>query len=481
MAVTENPLPTDDIPGYLTSDQEQSLRDFWARFFKLADDAPEEGKGGGGSAGGMNDMDEKKPGKDIPKDDEAKAKMRAEEEMKNANAALQQYGSKKFLATYWRLVASDDPDMIMMRFCRARKYDINAGVSMLASCIKWRMEGDVEKIVQKGEWGMRDAEGFLKQMEIGKTYTQGTDRKGRPVVYIHVAKHKLFDQSAKALEDFVIFQMENVRYLLADRADKVTMVFNMTGFGLANMDWKCILFIVKCLEAYYPESLNCMIIHSAPWVFQGIWKILAPMLDPVVRAKVQMTKSNADLQVHIPPEHLIKQLGGNNDWEWEFTPPTEEEAEPQQDKAMVKKLTAQREKLIQQYTDVTRKWAKSDGHDEALNLTRELLRNRLRVQSYALDPYARGRSVYHRHGNIVGNGLVSFEYPSSQGPEWEVRGYDKCRESLQVRNEFLETQIKAAGGKVPPSVEGGKAEAGSDDEDEAPKKRERRKSRSSRS
>ena len=97
-------------------------------------------------------------------------------------------------------------------------------------------EGDVEKIVQKGEWGMRDAEGLcvgrtlnepdmgsLKQMEIGKTYTQGTDRKGRPVVYIHVAKHKLFDQSAKALEDFVIFQMENVRYLLADRADKVTM------------------------------------------------------------------------------------------------------------------------------------------------------------------------------------------------------------------------------------------------------------------
>ena len=40
------------------------------------------------------------------------------------------------------------------------------------------------------------------------------------------------------------------------------------------MDWKCILcalarhasadspsFIVKCLEAYYPESLNCMIIQ----------------------------------------------------------------------------------------------------------------------------------------------------------------------------------------------------------------------------
>jgi len=57
-------------------------------------------------------------------------------------------------------------------------------------------------------------------------------------------------------------------------------------------------------------------------VFQGIWKVaptaelarlltrqvLSPMLDPVVRAKIQMTKSNADLQVHIPPEHLIKEV-----------------------------------------------------------------------------------------------------------------------------------------------------------------------------
>ena len=37
-------------------------------------------------------------------------------------------------------------------------------------------------------------------------------------------------------------------------------------------------------------------------------QVLSPMLDPVVRAKIQMTKSNADLQVHIPPEHLIKEV-----------------------------------------------------------------------------------------------------------------------------------------------------------------------------
>lgn len=72
-------------------------------------------------------------------------------------------------------------------------------------------------------------------MTTGKTYTQGTDRQGRPVVYIHVAKHKLFDQSAKALEDFVLFQMESVRFLLADRADKVTIGASSSGLAVVRI------------------------------------------------------------------------------------------------------------------------------------------------------------------------------------------------------------------------------------------------------
>jgi hypothetical protein len=165
--------------------------------------------------------------------------------------------------------------------------------------------------------------------------------------YVHVAKHRTFDQSPKALEDFVIFQMESNRSLFTGSVDKIVMVFDMTGFGLRNMDWRCILFIVKCLEAYYPESLNVMLIHNAPWVFQGIWKLLGPMLDPyvlplphrdsilmrwihsVVRNKVEMTKNTEDLQVHIDKSHLVKQLGGTSDWNWNYVPVVPGENTPQ--------------------------------------------------------------------------------------------------------------------------------------------------------
>jgi hypothetical protein len=44
--------------------------------------------------------------------------------------------------------------------------------------------GDVEQIFQKGEEGMSSADGFIRQMDSGKTYTQGTDRYGRPVMFV---------------------------------------------------------------------------------------------------------------------------------------------------------------------------------------------------------------------------------------------------------------------------------------------------------
>ena len=64
----------------------------------------------------------------------------------------------------------------------------------------------------------------------------------------------------------------------------------------------------------FSRSLSTFIIYNAPFVFWVIWKILGPMLDPVVRAKVQFLSKEEELKVHIPPEHLVKKLGGTGEW-----------------------------------------------------------------------------------------------------------------------------------------------------------------------
>lgn len=438
------PLPSDGVVGRLTPEQEEKLKEFWKELLRLVDKAPLEGGTKGAFSTTVDDT-----GENIPKDDNAKERLKREQETHDAEAAFQEFGSIEFMACFWRYILMDDPDVMALKFLRARKWQVTAGVAMMCACMRWRMTSDVESIFKKGEEGMKDAEGFLMQMEIGKTYTQGTDRFGRPVCYIHVAKHRTFDQSPKALEDFVLFQMESIRCLCAPPVEKIIMVFDMTGFGIRNMDWRCILFIVKCLEAYYPEGLHLMCIHSAPWVFHGIWKILGPMLDPVVRRKIVMTKTTDDLLVHIPKNHLVKQLGGSSGWKWEYPPIVTGENAPQSDTSGLEAAQRDRDRLTKAHVAATRKWVATDANSKEgrrAALKRRLATLEMRAQYFILDPFIRGRGAYHRNGNIVGNGLVTFEYPSEPGErvesEWEVAGYEGCREAALVEIELLKRQLK---------------------------------------
>lgn len=34
-------------------------------------------------------------------------------------------------------------------------------------------------------------------------------------------------------------------------------------------DYTPLKFMIKCFEANYPESLGSVLVHKAPWVFQG--------------------------------------------------------------------------------------------------------------------------------------------------------------------------------------------------------------------
>lgn len=270
-------------------------------------------------------------------------------------------------------------------------------------------------------------------------------------------------------------QMESIRCLFSPPVDKVTIVFNMTGFGLANMDWRVVFFILKCLESYYPESLNVLLVHqresnttwhlsvaldetltprAAPFVFQGIWKILAPMLDPVVRAKVQLTKTIDDLAIHIDKNHLDKAMGGNSTWEWSWPDIKEGENVAQRDTETRTRLQSERDDLIARYTTATKEWAAGaqpiDPHS-VTDLKRDYLAAKMRSQYFELDPYIRGRGAYHRNGNIIGNGLVFFGYPGIREPlgEWEVRGYETCREQSEVSAREIAREIETAGASVP--------------------------------
>lgn len=85
VAGVANPLPTDAVVGYLTSEQTQGLKDFWSEFFRLLEAAPEIGTGG---VGGTDLSEKELSGGSIPKSDDAKERLRAERETNDARLAF---------------------------------------------------------------------------------------------------------------------------------------------------------------------------------------------------------------------------------------------------------------------------------------------------------------------------------------------------------------------------------------------------------
>lgn len=191
----------------------------------------------------------------------------------------------------------------------------------------------------------------------------------------------------------------------------------MTHFTLANMDYAPVKFMIKCFEANYPESLGAVLVHKAPWIFQGIWKIIRGWLDPVVAAKVHFTNSMGDLEEFVPKNQILKELGGEEDWEYRYQEPREGEDEVllNADKDSRKKeLLEEREEQVRRFQHLTWEWIHhGDGAEAARpKEQRAELAVAFRDGYWRLDPFLRARSWYDRTGMIGKGGEVAF-YPGT--------------------------------------------------------------------
>ena len=65
-------------------------------------------------------------------DSAEKEKQRQHQEMADARAAFEQYGSARFMRTFWRFIAMDHPDSICLKFLRARKWAPTA----VSACVR---------------------------------------------------------------------------------------------------------------------------------------------------------------------------------------------------------------------------------------------------------------------------------------------------------------------------------------------------------
>ena len=142
--------------------------------------------------------------------------------------ALATQSPEDLRATFWNIVKHDHPDALLLRFLRARKWDVEKALVMMVSTIQWRLqEMHVDDdIIRNGEAGAlkdctssdatakEDGEGFMYQLREGKSFLHGTDKQGRPMCFIRVRLHRQGDQSEASLERFTVHVIETARMML---------------------------------------------------------------------------------------------------------------------------------------------------------------------------------------------------------------------------------------------------------------------------
>lgn len=239
--------------GTLTEEQEAKLREMWMVLFKLGGVKFENPELAGDTAsiksqvpqspisekkksrrsffglGGGNDSDATSNGAAT---DLANLSLSDADDKYGQNKEFQHALANKtpeeIRDTFWSMVKHDNPDALLLRFLRARKWDVNKAIVMLVSTIRWRadeMHVD-DEIMYGGEFSALEASkgsdhnakrhggDFMAQLRVGKSFIHGVDKQGRPLCLIRVRLHKIGGQSTESLERFTVHMIETARIML---------------------------------------------------------------------------------------------------------------------------------------------------------------------------------------------------------------------------------------------------------------------------
>lgn len=170
-----------------------------------------------------------------------------ESEIKAMEKILSKMSPEEMCFAILIMVKQEHPDSLLLRFLRARKWDVNKAFTMAVTNILWRKQFEVDDdVVPKGELHAlrqsrdeklsakerKEGRDFIEQLKTGKSFLHGFDRQGRPVNYVRVRIHRPGAQSEETLERYIVHVIETTRLIVVPPVETgVCSSSRYSGFG----------------------------------------------------------------------------------------------------------------------------------------------------------------------------------------------------------------------------------------------------------
>ncbi|KAL8135496.1 hypothetical protein AgCh_010222 [Apium graveolens] len=222
------------------------------------------------------------------------------------------------------LPARHDDYYTLLRFLKARDFNVDKTIQMWEEMLKWRNEYGTDSILEDFE--------FEELEEVLQFYPQGyhgVDREGRPVYIERLGKaHPSRLMRITTLERYLKYHVQEFEKAIHEKftacsiAAKIqicstTTILDVQGLGVKNLTptaASLVSAMARIDNNYYPETLHRMLVVNAGSAFKKVlWPAATKFLDPKTIAKIHVLepKSLGKLLEYIDSSQLPDFLGGS--------------------------------------------------------------------------------------------------------------------------------------------------------------------------